>query len=161
MGEGLDFEVDKIVNSIEEIATGVTYKTEVILVSADEIKRIHKKDGWQFDWKREFKRPDSQLYKLIYEQYIEMRLIESAPHNRKPNKKFEGVGPNLVAFICKMSFELGFSGTVAFLAKTKMVDHYKMSLGAESIFSRERMAINEAAAKELVNSYYKDFFNGG
>lgn len=89
-----------------------------------------------------------------------MHLIENAPHNYSANKKFAGIAANLVAFACKMSFDMGFEGFVAFTAKTDLIDHYAETLGAQSIYSSERMAIFTAAAKKLVNSYYKNYFGG-
>ena len=64
-----------------------------------------------------------QLYKLILmgesniqrlislqpvENFVEMHLIETAPHNYGSTKKYIGVAGNLVAFACKMSFDAGF-----------------------------------------------------
>ena len=90
----------------------------------------------------------------------ELYLIEAAPHNFGRNKKYDGAPISLVAFACMMSFKLGFEGVVAFFAKTKLIEHYENTLGAESIFGNNRMAIFSSAAKKLVNSCYKDFFNG-
>lgn len=42
--------------------------------------------------------------------YVEMHLIETAPHNYGQSKQFLGVVGNLVAFACKVSFDLGFDG---------------------------------------------------
>lgn len=170
MEEGLDFEVDKIVNSIEEVVTGIRYKTNVVLVTEDEIKRVHKKDGWGFNWKKEFEKSNQHIYKLVIkhsntiqglisielipdERYVEMHLIENAPHNRKPDKKFFGVAPNLVAFACKLSFDSGFEGIVGFTPKTSLVDHYRNTLGAQSIF-KNRMAIYTNASRKLIDLYY-------
>lgn len=177
MQKRVGFIIDKLTNSIEEVATGKSLESEIILVSVDEIRKIHKKDGWLFNWKKEFTEPGRQLYKLVIagdktiqglislepvtdQLYIEMHLIENAPHNYGANKKFAGVAANLVAFACKMSFDMGFEGFVAFTAKTDLIDHYAETLGAQSIYSPERMAIFTAAAKKLVNSYYKNYFGG-
>ena len=46
--------IDKITNSIEEILTGKKYDTDVDLITIQEVNRVHKKDGWHFDWKAEF-----------------------------------------------------------------------------------------------------------
>ncbi len=70
-----------------------------------------------------------------------------------------GVAGNLVAFACKLSFESGFDGYVAFTAKTELIEHYKQTLTAELIF-KDRMTISTIPAKKLVNSYYKNYFNG-
>ncbi|MBI1783162.1 MAG: hypothetical protein HYR66_17620 [Sphingobacteriales bacterium] len=48
------FVIDKITESIEEVSTGKSFETEIILASVDEIRKVHKKDGWLFNWKREF-----------------------------------------------------------------------------------------------------------
>lgn len=169
--------IDKITNSIEERATGASFETDVVTVTKEEISTVHKKDGWFFNWKREYKEAGHHLYKLVIEgddeiqglvslepvpdeRYIEMHLIENAPHNYGRKKKFLGVAGNLVAFACKMSFELEYDGVVAFTAKTRLVDHYIETLGAQSLYSRERMAIFANSAEILVNSYYKDFFSG-
>jgi hypothetical protein len=67
----------------------------------------------------------------------------------------------MVAFACKISFDLKFGGFVAFTAKTALMDHYNQTLGAEHIFGTQRMAIPTESAKILVNSYYKNDLGGG
>lgn len=166
--------IDKITNSIEDAKSGKSLETDVLPITKDEIKTILKKNGWQFNWKMEFKETNHQLFKLVLrgdseiqglisievmDDYIEMHLIETAPQNFGNKKKFAGVPANLVAFACKMSFEHGFDGYVAFTAKTQLIDHYAETLGAISIYKKERMAIPSESAKKLVNSYYKDHFN--
>src|SRR6185312_14675396 len=98
-------------------------------------------------------RGDSKIQGLIsletMDGYIEMHLIESAPSNIGKEKAFIGVAGNLVAFACKLSFELGFDGYLSFRPKTKLFDHYKETLGAERIF-RDRMQIATDSAKKLV-----------
>jgi hypothetical protein len=66
----------------------------------------------------------------IKTDHIYMNLIESAPFNLGRNKIYEGVGGNLVAFACKVSFQTGFDGFVSFTAKTKLIKHYEKTLGA-------------------------------
>lgn len=176
MKTGLQFPIDKITNSILEIASSQSHPTDVILIEKNEIGKIHKKDGWFFNWKQEYKKTDRSIYKLVLQnsiaiqglvsieavpeqRYIELHLIESSPHNFGSNKQFAGVAANLVAFCCKMSFELGFDGFVAFTAKTELVGHYIETLGAQLIYGLNRMAIDTRSAKKIVNSYYKEFFN--
>jgi hypothetical protein len=170
--------IDRLTNSIVEVASGTSFETDLVLVGPDEIKKVHKKDKWRFNWKREFKEENHQLYKLVLDGdiqiqgldslqpmaqdlFIEMHLIENAPHNFGEDKQYEGVAGNMVAFACKRSFELGFDGFVAFTAKTKLVDHYIETLGAQVIYSQDRMGIFTPAAQNLVSLYYKDFFDGG
>jgi hypothetical protein len=165
----LDFFIDKITKSIEDADTGKNLQTDVIPVKAEHLKLFGKKNGWRFNWKKEFSHPERQVYQLILrndtivqglislqpvENYIELHLIETAPHNFGKQKKYFGVAGNLVAFACKLSFDLDFDGYVAFRAKTKLIQHYIDTLGAETIF-KDRMCIAGNSAKKLVNSYYK------
>lgn len=174
----LKFLIDKITNSIESSSTGDSFDTNIELILANEIKTVHKKDGWFFNWKKEFKESERQIYKLSLannqviqglislqpvadQQFVEMHLLESAPHNYGTKKEFLGVAGNLVAFACKTSIELGFDGFVAFTAKTKLVDHYIETLGAQLIYGQERMAIFPDSARKLVTSYFKEYRNDG
>jgi hypothetical protein len=47
----LDFVIDKLTNSIENVKSGDSFRTDISLVTRDEIKSITKKSGWAFDWK--------------------------------------------------------------------------------------------------------------
>lgn len=49
--KGLDFEVDKLTNSIENIVTGDSFATDITIISISDLKTVIKKTGWQFDWK--------------------------------------------------------------------------------------------------------------
>lgn len=61
---GLDFEVDKLTNSIENIITGDCFPTDITIINAADLKTVTKKNGWVFDWKLEFKQPERDVYKL-------------------------------------------------------------------------------------------------
>ena len=50
-GIGLDFEIDKLTNSIENVITGDSFATDVSIVTLSDLKSITKKNKWQFDWK--------------------------------------------------------------------------------------------------------------
>ena len=60
----LDFEVDKLTNSLENVVTGDSFPTDITLISSPDLKTITKKNGWTFDWKEEFKQPKRDVYKL-------------------------------------------------------------------------------------------------
>jgi hypothetical protein len=64
---------------------------------------------------------------------IYLDLIESSPFNKGKKKVYLGVPGNLVAFVCKLSFENGCNGYVSYVAKTKLIDHYIKTLNAVSI----------------------------
>lgn len=64
---GFHFPIDKLTNSIEKVSTGESFVTEVLPVTKDEINGIHKKDGWSFNWKQEFREENRTTYKLVIE----------------------------------------------------------------------------------------------
>ena len=99
---GLDFEVDKLTNSIENVVSGDSFATEISIVTLFDLKSITKKNRWQFDWKFEYKQPEREVYKLtiINNQHIiqglisleiklghvYMHLVESAPDNKEKQR---------------------------------------------------------------------------
>ncbi|MFH1005433.1 MAG: hypothetical protein V1781_08095 [Bacteroidota bacterium] len=90
----------------------------------------------------------------IEDNYIYMPLIESAPFNRGKDKIYLGTPGNLVAYACRLSFQKGFNGFVSFHAKTKLIEHYTKTLGANH-FGGLLMIINTESAKKLVDKYFK------
>jgi len=98
----LDFEVDKITESIENAETGEALNTLVLPVTQADLKETVIKNGWIFDWKQELSEPERQVYRLVTEKepqtiqglvslkkmkdYVFMYLIESAPCNRGKEK---------------------------------------------------------------------------
>jgi len=168
---GLDFEVDKLINSIENVVTGDIFQTEISLVSRLEIKLITKKNGWLFSWIDEFKQPTREIYKLtivnnssvvqglvsleVKNDHVYMHLIENAPFNKGRDKVYAGVPGNLVAFACKLSFQRGHEGNIAFVSKTNLVQHYIDTLGAVHVGGRI-MIIGNIAALKLIDRYFKN-----
>jgi hypothetical protein len=51
----LDFEIDKLTNSIENVITGDSFATDVSLLTKDDLKLVTKKKGWLFNWGAEYK----------------------------------------------------------------------------------------------------------
>jgi hypothetical protein len=168
----LDFEIDKLTNSIENVITGDSFATEISLLTKEDLKIINKKNQWSFNWKNEFIQPDRTIYKLTIvsspnviqglisltahpiEKHVYMNLIESAPFNKGKNKVYNGVAGNLVAFACKLSFQTGGQGFVSFVSKTKLITHYVESLGATH-FGGHLMIITPEAALKLTGKYFK------
>ncbi len=62
--KGLDFIVDKLTNSIENVVTGDSFQTEISVLSKTDLKGITKSMGWTFNWKTEFNDPVKEVYKL-------------------------------------------------------------------------------------------------
>ena len=58
------------------------------------------------------------------QNHVFMHLIESANFNKGKTKVYLGVPSNLVAFACKISFDYGYDGYVAFDAKSALIKHY-------------------------------------
>jgi predicted phosphoribosyltransferase len=83
-----------------------------------------------------------------------MDLLETAHFNRNKNKMYLGVAGNLVAFACKLSLELGFEGYIAFNAKTSLIKHYELTLGAVNS-SGQKMMINPKESLKLINQYFQ------
>ena len=150
--KGLDFIVDKLTNSIENVITGDSFQTEISVLSKTDLKGITKSMGWTFNWKTEFNDPVNEVYKL---NIIYMHLVENAPFNRGKSKMYSGVAGNLVAFACKLSFQRGHQGNIAFISKTQLIDHYVKTLGAFHIGGRV-LAIESKAAQILIDKYFQN-----
>ena len=166
---GLDFEVDKLTNSVENVITGDSFATEISIVTIADLKNISKKHKWLFDWKFEYKQPERDVYKLtiannqeiiqglisieIKADHVYMHLLESAPFNKGKTKVYAGVPGNLVAFACKLSFQRGHEGNVSFFSKTQLIQHYIDSLGAIHVGGRI-IIIDSIAALKLINKYF-------
>jgi len=166
---GLDFVIDKLTNSIENVNSGDSFPTEVSLLTKVELKSITKTNGWQFNWAKEIKVPERDVFKLtivnnpniiqgivsleVKTDHVYMHLIESAPFNIGKNKTYYGVPGNLVAYACKLSFQRGGEGYVSFIAKTQLIEHYITSLGAVH-FGGHLMVINTETALKLINKYF-------
>lgn len=165
----LDFEIDKLTNSIENILTGEAFDTEIVRLTEADKKQIKKTD-WQFDWLKELKDKTKEVYKLTTvnnptiiqglvsiedkQDHMFMHLIESSKFNKGKSKVYLGVPGNLVAYACKVSVDKGYDGFLAFDAKTALVKHYQDALGATH-FRGQRMFIETNAALKLIAQYFK------
>jgi hypothetical protein len=169
--QGIDIEIDELTNSIKNLISGDSFQTDISMVSGSDLKTITKKNNWQFDWKYELRQPERDVYKLtivnnqtiiqglvsleIKFDHVYMHLVESAPFNKGKGKVYSGVPGNLVAFACKLSFQRGHEGNVAFISKTQLIPHYEDSLGAVHVGGR-LMIIETGAANKLINRYFSN-----
>ena len=167
----LDFIIDKLTNSIENVVTGDSFSTSITLISKSDFSKILKRTGWAFNWKFEFQQPYRDVYKLtivnnqaiiqglicvqVMADHVYMHLLESAPFNRGDSKMYSGVAANLVAFACQLSFQRGHEGNISFISKTQLVKHYEETLGAIHVGGR-LMVIKTQAAKKLIDKYFKN-----
>jgi hypothetical protein len=166
----LDFVVDKLTDCIENVITGDSFFTEISILTQKELSTVSKLKGWLFDWKTECRNPGREVYKLtivgnptviqgvisleVKPDHVYMHLIESAPFNKGQQKVYAGVPANLVAFACKVSFQRGHEGNVAFMAKPQLIAHYVKTLGATH-FGGQLMLIEMPAALTLTGKYFK------
>lgn len=60
----LDFEVDKLTNSIQNSISGDSFPTEVSRLTKADLKQVTKKSGWAFNWKTELDDNTRDIYKL-------------------------------------------------------------------------------------------------
>ena len=166
---GLDFLIDKLTNSIENVITGDSFATDISLITARDLKLVAKNKGWLFNWKDEYKDPLKDVYKLtiannptiiqglisleVKSDHVYMHLVESAIFNKGKTKVYAGVPGNLVAFACKLSFQRGHEGNVSFISKTQLIEHYEKTLGAFH-FGGRVMIIETNAALKLINKYF-------
>lgn len=167
--KGLDFEIDKLTNSIQNVISGDSFPTDISLATAKDLKAVTKKQGWIFDWKYEYRQPERDVYKLtigtnedviqglisleVKSDHVFMHLVESSPFNKGKTKVYAGVPGNLVAFACKLSFQRGHEGNLSFISKTKLIQHYIDTLGAIH-FGGRVMIIDKIAALKLINKYF-------
>ncbi|MDP2189333.1 MAG: hypothetical protein Q8J69_11690 [Sphingobacteriaceae bacterium] len=167
----LDFLIDKLTNSIENVTTGDSFQTVISLLTSSDLKTISKNNDWVFDWKREFKQPEREIYKLtiagntsiiqglmsieIKTDHVYLHLVENAPFNKGKAKVYAGVPGNLVAFACRLSFQRGHEGNVSFLSKSQLIEHYERTLGAFH-FGGRIMIIETRAALKLIDKYFKN-----
>jgi len=95
---GLDFIIDKLTNSIENVLTGDSFATDISILKSSDLKTVSKKNKWLFNWKEEFALPERDVYKLtivnnstiiqglisleIKPDHVYMHLVESAPFNK-------------------------------------------------------------------------------
>lgn len=166
--KGISILIDKLTNSIENSISGDIFKTEILTLQKSDLKNIINQD-WAFNWKQEWEDTQKQVFKLVIKgsskiiqglisiedkkDHIFMHLIESAKLNRGNKKIYIGVPGNLVAFACKIAFEKGYEGFVSFESKTRLINHYKKSLGA-FVISGKLMAIETYASLKLVEKYF-------
>jgi len=137
---GIDIEIDELINSIRNVISGDSFPTDISRITKADLKTVTKKNGWQFDWKLELKYPERDIYKLtivnnqsiiqglisleVKTDHVFMHLVESAPFNKGKAKIYSGVSGNLVAFACKLSFQRGHEGNLAFISKTQLIEQY-------------------------------------
>jgi hypothetical protein len=88
-----------------------------------------------------------------YKDHYYIHLIESAPFNLGKNKLYEGVPGNLFAFACKVSWDSGYQGFISFTSKTRLIERYEKTLGANHV-GGHKMVIFPHDALKLIRKYF-------
>lgn len=104
---GLDFIIDKLTNSIENVVTGDSFATDISILTKNDLKLVSKSNSWLFNWRDEVKEPARDVYKLtivhnpaiiqglislgVKPDHVYMHLVESAPFNKHKAKMYSGV----------------------------------------------------------------------
>lgn len=169
---GVSALIDKLTNSIELAATGESFATMLTQLTSTQRRQLKKKD-WLFNWSRELDTVRRQVYKLttvadpsliqglisleVDTDHVFVYLVESAAFNKGAHKQYLGVAGNLFAWACRVSFEQGYEGFVAFDAKTALLTHYQQALGAQRMGRGLRLYLATKAATELVIRYFPDY----
>jgi hypothetical protein len=141
------------------------------------IRQIHPTHSDYKDWEFDWTKPEQMGYNIYavcvkgnrkaqglvsimqHTGYAEVGIVEAAPWNNPHNSKFQGqkqyngVGGHLFAEAARQSMEAGNEGYVSFIAKTNLIEYYQKELGA-TLIGGQRMAIDEEAAKALIERYY-------
>ena len=165
----LNIKIDRLTNSIRNTISGDSFSTDIHLVKKEELKTVTKENRWLFSWQSEFRLKDRQVYKLTirdnpniiqglasisdFKDHYYLHLVESAPFNLGRNKMYEGVPGNLFAYACKLSWDSGYQGFVAFNSKTRLISHYEKSLGATHVGGHKMIIFSDQALK-LINKYF-------
>ncbi len=139
---------------------------------ATTVKRIIPKEGefldWAFDWTIPEKDGET-VYALFVDASNDVQglvslkpsfggmfigVVESAPHNRGLQGRYEGVGAHLFAIACEKALENDMD-YVFFNAKSDLIRYYSETLGAKQIGKSQRMLIEGEEFLRLVEKYFK------
>jgi hypothetical protein len=165
----INTEVDIIIDGI----TPCLFHRETGVLVATSTIRIHPTremfEGWRFDWSIP-ERQGYEVYALTVPEVSEVQglialrsdaknlavegyLLEANPENVGNCGIYKGIGAHLTAFACKIALDRGFSAYY-FIAKTNLIEHYKNVLGARQVGSSQKMIIEGAAFRKLLEQYY-------
>lgn len=153
-------------------------KVKILKVELDELvlARIMEKgkyklpslhEGWRFNFPKHAKErgthayilvtdetPDiiegCLLYKMKDEQEPYMSYIETAPHNRGMDKKYDLVAGCLIAFACRLSFTLGKGDYKGWLAFDVMEESKADEKRLMSLYSKDYHAFNISGTTMMI-----------
>jgi hypothetical protein len=165
----IDIEIDKFTPCLIERKTGREIKTRYYHIKEKDVKNLK----WLFNWSLPFEN-DSDVVALSLKdsaefeglvsyqvqpenQSVYVELVESAPHNKEPNKQYEGVGGHLFAIAVKRSFDEGYNGHIYFQAKTELIDYYVKKFNATIVVPKTSVL---EIAGENAKALYEEYLRG-
>ena len=164
----IDIEIDQFTPCLIEKSTGKELMTRYYHIRKEDVKNLK----WLFNWTVLFEQgyeilalslKDSDEFEglVAYEVQPEnssvyVALVESAPHNKGDDKKYDGVGGHLFSIAAKRSMDMGYEGHIYFQAKTELVDYYMKKFNATIVNPKNSiLEISEENAKGLYEKYLK------
>lgn len=161
----VEIEIDEKTPCLVRQSDGAILKTHFKEITV----RNTQMNGWLFNWEKQkqhsdfinalYVENDKRIQGMVAISYdhqnraVLVDLVESAPHNRKKDKDYTGVGAHLFAEACRLSLNSGYDGVVYFQSKTKLINYYKKELLAKHI-GNGRMVIYEEESRQLIEKYY-------
>ena len=88
-----------------------------------------------------------------HRNYVEVTLLESHPQHVGKTKKLRGIPGSLFAFAAELSFAIGGERFLAIVAKTELIEHYRLHYGFEQIGNSQGMILNQGSAAKLISKY--------
>ena len=153
---------------VNNTATGDRHQVRITELSTRALKKLSKdKVRFQFDWTDTC----DTIYQLeiiasgeilglvaidivVAELRVEICLLEVSSENIGKGKKYEHIAGMLIAYVCRLSFELGFFGFVSLIPKTRLIKHYEETDGFVSYGTH--LVVDLEASELLINKYLKD-----
>lgn len=150
---------------IEDVKTGRSIATKVRPIAPDDLRNLEV--SWRLNWQATV--ASAEVFKLIdptapsqilgllalrrQKNFVEVLLLESHPQHVGKTKQLRGIPGSLFAFAVQLSLAIGGEGFLAIIAKTELIEHYRVNYGFQQIGTSQRMILDKEAAAKLVSRY--------
>ena len=89
----------------------------------------------------------------LEDNFLKCENMEINICNKRPISLHNGIGKAIIALCCKVSYDLGFDGFIAFEAKNKLHKYYSR-MGATQIGSSNKFFVSDKNAQKLIDLYF-------
>ncbi|SEJ03403.1 hypothetical protein SAMN05216327_105385 [Dyadobacter sp. SG02] len=154
---------------LEDILTGEKLPAVIGRLSSEEIALLDSSNRFDFEWKRQLQ---FEIYGLRREHMeeviglvslesqpknlaIEIKLIANAREHLGSKKRYDRIAGNLIAFVCKKSFDLNFDGYVYLKPKTSIIFHYRQKYGFSD--AGNCLFLDTYNSRNIINEYHEAF----